>query len=575
MYYKKILIESNIGKATAIKYVDKIHQSDKDVVEINVELKNQAGEKVILDDTHTVSFMFIDSKNRLHQHFAGRFEGGNAILLLPQEVISTGGNVKVEIRFTKDGKILGSNAVSFPVEPTSIKDGLIENFEPSLDIMTKMTELYEAYSNGELNGGSQTPNESIKRKAIDNVLLYYGYPIGFNGLYTQEKVSDAFAKYDIIVLGDTYQKPEQEVYTDTVAIINMSKQKNTDIQIFGYIPIGTVSETSDSNLSISEIKNRVDEWKTAGATGLFLDEFGYDYGVTRERQNEIIDYIHSKNMNLIANSWRVDYIFNRQSMYLDWIDFEGNANGLASNINENDYILFENAWYYILDGNQAVSHKPQWETENRMYDAYYYYNTPQANGQTYEQIHGTKTIALDAIKTNLDYNLASEMAQRGKLASIIMNIDGYSVGSENWSANGTHREYNISDFEELAGDKGAVKIERFGTTYHNRYERTINGIKAVIDWTQDEVTPHDYAKGSHRILVGNELQEIKTLFKGDLERHAEIDKIKELKLEVLTEELPLVAENVGRMYIINNSGTVELVVIADDNGVTRKSIPLT
>lgn len=570
MYYKKILIESTVGKATSIKYVDKIHQSDKDIVEINVELKNQSGETILLDDTHTVSFMFIDSKNRLHQHFADSFLEGKAVLVLPQNVISAGGAVKVEIRFSKDGKVLGSNAVSFSVDPTTIKDGLIENFEPSLDIMTKMQEMYDAYKDGSLGSS----HETVNTKAIKNALLYYGYPIGFKGLYSRDLVSDAFSKYDIIVLGDTYQKPTQEVYEDTVSVIKMTKDKNPDVEIFGYIPIGALPELTDSNLSMEEIKLRVDEWETAGATGLFLDEFGYDYKVTRERQNEIVDYIHSKNMNLIANAWQVEYIFNRQSMYLGWIDFEGNVNGLAPKISSNDYVLFENAWYYVQSGNQLVSHKTQWESETRMYDAYYYYNINQANGQTYYQTYGTKTISLDAIKNNLDVSVANELAQRGKLASIIMGIDAHAIGSDNWSANGTHREYSLSDFEDLIHDNKLVTIERFGTTYHNRFIKEINGLKMTIDWTQDELEPENYLKGSHKILVGDDMQEIKTLFKGDISQHADLDSIRNSKILLLSTHLELTPENVGRAYIFNNNGAFELTVILNDNGIVRKTTNL-
>lgn len=571
MYYKKILIESTVGKATSIKYVDKIHQSDKDIVEVHVELKNQSGETIQLDNTHTVSFMFIDSKNRLHQHFADSFLEGKAVLVLPQNVISTGGNVKVEIRFTKDGKVLGSNAVSFSVDPTTIKDGLIENFEPSLDIMTKMQEIYDAYQDGEL-GGSVL--ETTSKKAIDNALLYYGYPIGFKGLYSRELVSDAFAKYDIIILGDTYQKPTQEVYEDTVAVISMTKEKNSNVQIFGYIPVGLLPELESSNLSIEEIKNRVDEWQLAGATGVFLDEFGYDYKVTRERQNEIVDYVHSKNMNLIANAWQSDYIFNRQSMYLDWIDFEGNVNGLAPKISSNDYTLFENAWYYVESDNQLVSHKTQWESEIRMYDAYYYYNINQANGQTYYETYGTKTISLDAIKNNLDVTLASELAQRGKLASIIMGIDAHAIGSDNWSANGTHREYNISDFEELYHEDKKVTAERFGETYYNRFIKDINGAKMTIDWTQDSTEPSNYLKGSHKILVGDDMQEVKTLFKGDIGQHADLDYLRDTRIHMLSEHLELIDENLGRIYIFNNNGVFELNIIVDNNGLERKVLPL-
>lgn len=153
MYSKRIIIESIIGKTTVIKYVDKIHQSDKGIVELQVELKNQDNIKVPLDNTHLVSFMFVDSKGRLHQKVAQRFSDGNAYLILPEEVILTGGNVRVEIRFSKDGFVLGTNSIQFPIEATTIKEDLVTQFEPTFDILAKMTELYQAYDEGTLGGG--------------------------------------------------------------------------------------------------------------------------------------------------------------------------------------------------------------------------------------------------------------------------------------------------------------------------------------------------------------------------------------------------------------------------------------
>lgn len=166
MYSKKIIIESIIGKTTSIKYIDKVHQSDKGVVELQVDLKSQNNSKVFLDDTHLVSFMFVDAKNRLHQHIADRFVDGSAMLIIPEEVILTGGNVRLEIRFSKEGQVLGSNSVQFPIDSTSIKDGLITDFNPSFDIMSKMIEIYEAYDSGEIRtSGIKTEVEKTKEIA--------------------------------------------------------------------------------------------------------------------------------------------------------------------------------------------------------------------------------------------------------------------------------------------------------------------------------------------------------------------------------------------------------------------------
>ena len=48
---------------------------------------------------------------------------------------------------------------------------------------------------------------------------------------------------------------------------------------FGYIDLGVTTQ----DLPLTEVYARIDEWKATGAQGIFLDDFGYDYGTTRDR----------------------------------------------------------------------------------------------------------------------------------------------------------------------------------------------------------------------------------------------------------------------------------------------------
>lgn len=38
----------------------------------------------------------------------------------------------------------------------------------------------------------------------------------------------------------------------------------------------------------------------------FFDDAGYDYGVTRKRQNEMIDFCHKKDLSVFMNAWNID-----------------------------------------------------------------------------------------------------------------------------------------------------------------------------------------------------------------------------------------------------------------------------
>ncbi|MEG0473244.1 MAG: hypothetical protein RR588_13000, partial [Solibacillus sp.] len=219
------------------------------------------------------------------------------------------------------------------------------------------------------------------KKPVTNSCLYYGYPSSFSGTYNIDDCATLFAKYDLVVWGDRYQEPSHEDYHNAVAIAKLMLGKNPAIEFFGYIQIG-MDNSAGSNLTMDVLKSKVHEWKILGCTGIFLDEFGFDYRVTRERQNEIVNYVHSLGMNVIANSWRIDYTFSSKSMPLSWINnFDGNPNKLLPVLNENDYYMFENAWYeWNRHTKQTeVKYAKSSPLKNRMYEALDYYQKAQTD----------------------------------------------------------------------------------------------------------------------------------------------------------------------------------------------------
>lgn len=199
--------------------------------------------------------------------------------------------------------------------------------------------------------------KSLKSTKLPSLLTYYGYPVAVNNVWEVDAAASIFAQHDYIILGDTYQEPTQEVYAETVAIIAKVKELNPETTIFGYIPLGM----STNGRSMATLKTAVDQWETAGAHGIFVDEFGFDYRNTRERQNEIVDYIHAKGMPAFANSWEADYVFSDQNIYLDWLDFNGNPNNLPTSIGANDFVMIEsfvvNDWYAQNDERNGFMEK--------------------------------------------------------------------------------------------------------------------------------------------------------------------------------------------------------------------------
>ena len=72
-----------------------------------------------------------------------------------------------------------------------------------------------------------------------------------------------------------------------------------------------------------------------GAGVIFLDDYGYDFGTARARQNEAVDYAHSVGMSVIANALFPEDAFGRQ------IHPTHNPSGTATSLNSSDFYLCE------------------------------------------------------------------------------------------------------------------------------------------------------------------------------------------------------------------------------------------
>ena len=135
-----------------------------------------------------------------------------------------------------------------------------------------------------------------------DLLVYYGYLNSFNyGVngWNNEKVAVDMARYQLLVFGDGVQNPAHPDYANTQIIIPRIKALNPEALIFGYVP--TPDSTTDFN-------SKADQWNTLGVHGIFMDEAGYDYGVTRDAFNTHVDYVHSLAKRCFANAWNTDHI---------------------------------------------------------------------------------------------------------------------------------------------------------------------------------------------------------------------------------------------------------------------------
>ncbi|NQX71364.1 hypothetical protein HQN90_35300 [Paenibacillus alba] len=137
--------------------------------------------------------------------------------------------------------------------------------------------------------------------ALPHLAIYYGWPSAVNGAGGNvTTATNTFNQFDVIVFADGIEHATHGDHANTATI--MTNLKNAGKKVFGYVDLGV----STQNLSTTVMKQYVDEWYAMGAYGIFLDDYGFDYGVTRARQNTMLDYIHGKGMKVFMNSWNVD-----------------------------------------------------------------------------------------------------------------------------------------------------------------------------------------------------------------------------------------------------------------------------
>jgi Ca2+-binding RTX toxin-like protein len=177
-----------------------------------------------------------------------------------------------------------------------------------------------------------------------SLLAYFGWPSQINGATTADQAAAEFGRYDFVFLPGTTRSPstgqltvgvEDPSHPDharTKAIIAHPLMANT--RVFGYVNLGV----ANGQLTLPEVRARIDLWRAMGADGIQLDAMGYDWEVTRTRQNNAVDYVHSLGMPVAANAWVPADVFGNEAIPVS------NPNGVATRLGEGDYYMFESYW---------------------------------------------------------------------------------------------------------------------------------------------------------------------------------------------------------------------------------------
>lgn len=235
-------------------------------------------------------------------------------------------NQPVAIRISWDGDDpygtgLGDSFIDNWVEPKSCISQAIKNHTS-----------VQVWAWGESGGLIDSCKKFISSLLKPNkLLIFYGWPSCINQTNTIAGAAREFGKYKYIVLGDMLEKFTHPDHQNTVNIISHLYMEDT--VVFGYIDLGVIN--GGQNLSMEEIRLRIDEWKETGADGIFFDDFGYDFGTSRERQNQAVQYSHHKEMMVVANAFKPEDAFD------DRIDPNHNPLGASTLLDSRDYYLYE------------------------------------------------------------------------------------------------------------------------------------------------------------------------------------------------------------------------------------------
>lgn len=299
-----------------------------------------------------------------------------------------------------------------------------------------------------------------------DLLIYYGWLNSFNSstnAWTNEKVAQDFAKYNYMVLGDGVQLPTHGDYSNTQIIIPRVKALNPRTQIFGYVT---------ANQDLTTFQTKVDGWDNLNIDGIFIDEAGYDYGVTRDELNARVDYIHNKPYAKLCfvNAWNLDHVLGTDNDP-NYPNSVYNTTSGTSNITSNDWCLLESfpintSSYTSTAGYES---KTDWAARGT-----------KANLKRYN--YGINIAAVGVV--NNDNSKGQELFNFGFVSAMMWNLDAFGTSDAYYGANSAAVTYwNRPKTEGLGREWSVSPSVQADSTDTDMFLRYLDFGKLVLDFS--------------------------------------------------------------------------------------------
>jgi len=227
--------------------------------------------------------------------------------------------------------------------------------------------------------------------------IYYGWPSSVNGTFTVPGAAAVFGQYNLVVWGAGLEDPTHPDHANDIAIIADPQMAHT--KVYGYINSTDPFATNQTN---------IDNWALMGVKGIFCDRFGYDFGVSRASQNQLVDYIHSKGLSAFVNAFVPEDAFSTDA------NATYNPNRDACHLGSNDWYLAES--YQII---------------NDVYDEASHWVTKSNSMKKYKGDTGTK---MATITTTLSGVYDQDKFDYAYFSTLVYGFDACGWGEENFSA---------------------------------------------------------------------------------------------------------------------------------------------